>query len=105
MPAIACALSADHDGLQWTFLKQQPEVLRRLYGLEVTRRDRVVASLKTVSIDAPGWYPRTTSFISWRRDRTACGVLHGFEQSGAGSGHLVLGVLNGLETDKVDQCF
>jgi len=36
VPAFACALSADHDGLQWTFLKQQPEDLRRLYGLEVT---------------------------------------------------------------------
>ena len=37
VPAFACALSADHDGLQWTFLKQQPEDLRRLYGLEVRR--------------------------------------------------------------------
>jgi hypothetical protein len=36
VPAFACALSADHDGLQWTFLKRQPEDLRRLYGLEVT---------------------------------------------------------------------
>jgi hypothetical protein len=36
VPAFARALSADHDGLQWTFLKRQPEDLRRLYGLEVT---------------------------------------------------------------------
>jgi hypothetical protein len=37
VPAFACALSADHDGLQWTFLKQQPEDLRQLYGLEARR--------------------------------------------------------------------
>ena len=29
--------------------------------------------LETVSIDAPGWIPSTTSFVSWRRHRTACG--------------------------------
>lgn len=44
VPAFARALSADHDGLQWTFLKQQPEDLRRLYGLEVIRGDRMVAA-------------------------------------------------------------
>jgi hypothetical protein len=33
------------------------------------------------------------------------GVIHGVEQPDAGSGHLVLGVLNDKEIDKVDQCF
>jgi hypothetical protein len=33
VPAFARAHSADHDGLQWTFLKQQPEDLRQLSGL------------------------------------------------------------------------
>ena len=31
-------------------------------------------------------------------------VIQGFEQSGAGSGHLALGVLNGKQIDNVDQC-
>ena len=55
VPAFACALSADHDGLQWTFLKQQPEDLRRLYGLEVTEEIVWLPLLEAVSIDAPGW--------------------------------------------------
>jgi hypothetical protein len=74
VPAFACAVCADHDGLRWTFLEQQPEVLRRLYGLEVTQEIVWSPLLETVSIDAPGWItPRTTSFISSRRHRTACG--------------------------------
>ena len=44
VPTLACVLSAGDDGLQWTFLQQQPEDLRRLYGLEVTRGDRMVAA-------------------------------------------------------------
>jgi hypothetical protein len=54
VPGFACALSADHDGLQWTFLKQQPEDLRRLYGLEVTEEIVWLPLLETVSIDASG---------------------------------------------------
>ena len=61
MPAFACALSADHDGLQWTFLKQQPEDLHRLYGLEVTE-GLSSPLLETVSIDAPGWIPSDNFF-------------------------------------------
>jgi hypothetical protein len=72
-PAFACALS-DHDGLRWTFLEQQPEVLRRLYGSEVTEEIVWSPLLETVSIDAPGWITHwTTSFISWWRHRKACG--------------------------------
>ena len=57
VPAFACALSADHDGLQWTFLKQQLEDLRWLYGLEVTEEIVWLPLLETVSIDAPGRIP------------------------------------------------
>src|SRR5262249_36835799 len=53
VPAFACALSADHDGLQWTFLHQQPEDLRGLYGLEVTEEIVRLPLLATPSIDAP----------------------------------------------------
>ena len=62
VPAFARALSADHDGLQWTFLKQQPEDLRRLYGLEVTEEIVWLPLLETVSIDAPGWIPSDNFF-------------------------------------------
>jgi len=54
VPAFACALSAGRDGLQWIFLKQLPEDLRRLYGLEVTAENVWLQLLETVSIDAPG---------------------------------------------------
>jgi hypothetical protein len=62
VPAFACALSADHDGLQWTFLKQQPEDLHRLYGLEVTEEIVWLPLLERVSIDAPGWRPSDNLF-------------------------------------------
>ena len=62
VPAFACALSADHDGLQWTFLKQQPEDLRQLYGLEVTEEIVWLPLLEIVSIDAPGWIPSDNFF-------------------------------------------
>ncbi len=35
VPALCCALNADVDGDQWTFLKPDPEDLRILYGIEV----------------------------------------------------------------------
>jgi hypothetical protein len=62
VPAFACALSADHDGLQWTFLKQQPEDLRRLYGVDFTEEIDWSPLLETVSIDAPGWIPSDNFF-------------------------------------------
>jgi Domain of unknown function (DUF1839) len=62
VPAFACALCADHDGLQWTFLKQRPEDLRRLYGLEVTEEIVWLPLLQAVSIDAPGWIPSGNFF-------------------------------------------
>jgi Domain of unknown function (DUF1839) len=62
VPAFTCALSADHDGLQWTFLKQQPEDLRRPYALEVTEEIVWLPLLETVSIDAPGWIPSDNFF-------------------------------------------
>jgi hypothetical protein len=62
VPAFACALSADHDGHHWTFLKQQPEDLRRLFGLEVTEEIVWSPLLEAVSIDAPGWIPSDNFF-------------------------------------------
>lgn len=35
VPMLACVLTADVDGDQWTFLKPQPEDLRTLYGIDV----------------------------------------------------------------------
>ncbi len=35
VPMYACALSADHDGEQWTFVKPDPADIRDLYGLQV----------------------------------------------------------------------
>ncbi|NMO02891.1 DUF1839 family protein [Gordonia sp. TBRC 11910] len=70
VPAFACALSADHDGAQWTFVKPAPEDLRRLYGLEVTEEtlwrpvlDTVLSGpsrglLHTVEVDS-WWLPDT----------------------------------------------
>lgn len=62
VPAFACAPSADHDSLQWTFLKQQPEDLRRLSGLEVTEEIVWLPLLERVSIDAPDWLPSDNFF-------------------------------------------
>jgi hypothetical protein len=62
VPAFACGLSADHDGVQWTFLKQEPEDLRRLYGLEVTEEIVWLPLLETASIDASGWIPSDNLF-------------------------------------------
>ncbi len=36
VPALACALSAGHDGLQWTFLKQQPASVDSLGTATIT---------------------------------------------------------------------
>lgn len=70
VPAFACALSADHDGAQWSFLKPAPEDLRSLYGLEVTEEtlwrpvlDTVLSGpqrglLHTVEVDS-WWLPDT----------------------------------------------
>ncbi|CAM2912035.1 DUF1839 family protein [Skermania piniformis] len=69
-PACAAALSADHDGEQWTFLKPDPAELRDIYGLavaEVTLWRPVCETLEsgfrrgllhTVEVDS-WWLPDT----------------------------------------------
>ena len=48
VPALACLLAADHDGFNWTFAKQQPEDLRRLYGLEVSEENAWLPILELI---------------------------------------------------------
>ena len=71
VPAFACALSADHDGLQWTFLEQQPEDLRRLYGLEVTEEIVVRYWKRCLSTRRAGTPDNFFHLLA--RHRTACG--------------------------------
>jgi hypothetical protein len=61
-PETNCYLDLWIETLQWTFLKQQPEDLRRLYGLEVTEEIVWLPLLEMVSIDAPGWIPSDNFF-------------------------------------------
>ena len=63
MPAFACALStATMASMDIPYLEQQPEDLRRLYGLEVTEEIVWLRLLETLSIDAPGWIPSDNFF-------------------------------------------
>lgn len=48
VPAFACTLSSDYDGVQWTFTKPAIEDLRRLYGLEVAEENLWMSVLDTV---------------------------------------------------------
>jgi hypothetical protein len=76
VPAFACALSADHDGLQWTFLKQQPENLRRLYGLEVTEEIVWLPLLETVESGPSRGVLNTVEVDSWWLPDTAGTAYH-----------------------------
>jgi Domain of unknown function (DUF1839) len=76
VPAFACALSADHDGLQWTFLKQQPEDLRRLYGLEVTEEIVWLPLLETVESGPSRGVLNTVEVDSWWLPDTAGTAYH-----------------------------
>lgn len=88
VPAFACMLSADHDGVQWSFVKQAPEDLRRLYGLEVAEDTvwlplletlesaRVRGLLHTVEVDS-WWLPETagTAYHSDHVKTTICPTM------------------------------
>lgn len=76
VPAFACALSADHDGLQWTFLKQQPEDLRQLYGLEVTEEIVWLPLLETVESGPSRGVLNTVEVDSWWLPDTAGTAYH-----------------------------
>lgn len=85
VPAFACALSADHDGLQWTFLKQQPEDLRRLYGLEVTEDTVWMPLLETVetgpsrgvlhTVEVDSWWLPDTAGNAYRSEHVKTAIL------------------------------
>lgn len=72
LPALASVFSAGFDGHQWTFLKPQPEDLRRLYGLDVAEinvwrppLDLLIqglenGNLNTIEIDS-WWLPDTSA--------------------------------------------
>ena len=76
VPAFACALSADHDGLQWTFLKQQPEDLRQLYGLEVTEEIVWLPLPETVESGPSRGVLNTVEVDSWWLPDTAGTAYH-----------------------------
>jgi len=76
VPAGACALSADHVGDQWEFLKYQPEDLRTLYGIEVGELnvwrpvlEHVLAHLadgRLLTVEVDGWWLPDTAGTSYR---------------------------------------
>jgi hypothetical protein len=76
VPAFACALSADHDGLQWTFLKQLPEDLRRLYGLEVGEDIVWLPLLETIESGPSRGVLHTVEVDSWWLPDTAGTAYH-----------------------------
>jgi Domain of unknown function (DUF1839) len=65
VPSFACLLSADHDGMQWTFVKQPPEDLRRLYGLEVAEASLWLSVLETIESGAARGVLHTVEVDSW----------------------------------------
>ncbi|WP_084836298.1 DUF1839 family protein [Williamsia sp. 1138] len=71
VPAFACALSTDHDGGQWTFLKVTQEDLRRLYGLEVTEENVWMPLVDTVESGLARQLLHTVEVDSWWLPDTA----------------------------------
>jgi phosphoglycolate phosphatase-like HAD superfamily hydrolase len=65
VPSFACLLSADHDGMQWTFVKQPPDDLRRLYGLEVAEAGLWLPILETIESGAARGVLHTVEVDSW----------------------------------------
>ncbi len=84
-PATVCALSADFEGDQWTFLKFAHEDLRALYGIEVAElnvwlplvhhvADHMdLGRLLTVEVDA--WYLPDTEGVSYRREHVKTTIV------------------------------
>lgn len=71
VPSFASALSADHDGMHWSFLKPLPEDIRRLYGLEVTEENVWMSVLETVESGPPRGVLHTVEVDSWWLPDTA----------------------------------
>lgn len=78
MPALACLLAADHDGFNWSFAKQQPEDLRRLYGLDVAEENSWLPVLELVesgpargvihTVEADSWWLPDTAGTAYRTE-------------------------------------
>lgn len=78
VPSFACLLSADHDGMQWTFVKQPPEDLRRLYGLEVAETSLWLSVLETIEAGVDRGVLHTVEVDSWFLPDTS-GTAYGTE--------------------------
>jgi hypothetical protein len=76
VPANACALSADFNGDQWTFLKYPPEDLRLLYGVEVAEMnvwrpvidhvEEQLAAGRFLTVEVDSWWLSDTAGVSYR---------------------------------------
>jgi len=85
VPTFASALSADHDGLQWSFMKQQPEDLRRLYGLEVAEEVVWLPLLDTIesgpsrgvlhTIEVDSWWLPDTAGTAYRAEHVKTSIV------------------------------
>lgn len=71
LPALASLLAADHDGFNWSFAKQQPEDLRRLYGLEVSEENAWLSILELVESGSARGVLHTVEVDSWWLPDTA----------------------------------
>jgi hypothetical protein len=71
VPAFACLLATDHDGFNWSFAKQQPEDLRRLYGLEVGEENSWLPILEMVESGPARGVLHTVEVDSWWLPDTA----------------------------------
>jgi len=78
IPALACTLSADHDGVSWTFIKPAPEDLRRLYGLDVAEDNAWLPTVDLIelgsqrgvlhTVEVDGWWLPDTAGTSYRHE-------------------------------------
>jgi hypothetical protein len=85
VPAFACTLSADHDGVQWSFLKQPPEDLRRLYGLEIAEENVWQPVLETIesgpsrgilhTVEVDSWWLPDTAGTAYRSEHVKTTIL------------------------------
>jgi len=76
IPALACLLAADHDGFNWTFAKQQPEDLRRLYGLNVNEENAWLPVHELIKSGAARGVLHTVEVDSWWLPDTAGTAYH-----------------------------
>ena len=85
VPSFACLLSADHDGMAWTFVKQPPEDLRRLYGLEVAEASLWLSVLETIesgvarsvlhTVEVDSWWLPDTSGTAYRTEHVKTTIV------------------------------